>query len=562
MHGDYMYEKGDYQEALNHYLKTIGYIEVSYVNRKFLQAQHMDYLIKYLKALHDKGAQDKHHTSQLLNCYVKKKDVEALQDFVEQKGQVDKELFDTETAIQVCRDLGKVDLALSLASKDVRYTELHIKILMESDKAKALTHIQKSLSLELKAKWFKEFGQQLVKSDNYEQGKLCLEFCKNMVALSLVKDRKDMAEHDRLKKYFALESLDMLLQDSVSSRVNFPRVEEFIGLFYSTSDELLTDFLEYLQKIQSRLSPPDQQVVLRRLIEVYLTQYESLYKGSYQSRRETSAHDDAKLDPSKNKIMDLLKKNYHFDQSNQLMVQHYNQLMVLFKMHNFEKGIIYLLKKTGKSHELLQYYMSNPIPKNKEKMLKVCQQRQEGDLYIQTFKFLLTSYCTAERDQESHHRLIEEAMKQLVHLNDPSPLMLLNIIQKVYEEKKPIKRRLVFKDVKTYFKKKTEDVLKSIESNRSTVEEKKKDQEESYTKYYDLRTKGKTFQASQCSTCKHKLRNPSVYFYCDHSYEKVCLMHDYEKMCDQQVCMDNYHTVTQRKEAIDNTNYSKVTIYG
>lgn len=34
--GDHLYNKGDFENSINHYLKTTGYIETSYVNRKFL----------------------------------------------------------------------------------------------------------------------------------------------------------------------------------------------------------------------------------------------------------------------------------------------------------------------------------------------------------------------------------------------------------------------------------------------------------------------------------------------------------------------------------------------
>lgn len=49
-----------------------------------------------------------------------------------------------------------------------------------------------------------------------------------------------------------------------------------------------------------------------------------------------------------------------------------------------------------------------------------------------------------------------------------------------------------------------------------------------------------------------------MYFYCDHSYDLNCLQKYNDKMeCDQQACMDNSRTVTQRKATYDSTDYSK-----
>jgi vacuolar protein sorting-associated protein 11 len=50
-------------------------VEPSYIIRKFLDVSHIEYLITYLEAIHEKKSDekltDKNHTSLLLNCYVK-----------------------------------------------------------------------------------------------------------------------------------------------------------------------------------------------------------------------------------------------------------------------------------------------------------------------------------------------------------------------------------------------------------------------------------------------------------------------------------------------------------
>ena len=64
------------------YIKTIGYIEPSYVIRKFLDAQRLPNLTSYLEALHQQGVANSEHTTFLLKCYSKLKEKDKLKEFV------------------------------------------------------------------------------------------------------------------------------------------------------------------------------------------------------------------------------------------------------------------------------------------------------------------------------------------------------------------------------------------------------------------------------------------------------------------------------------------------
>lgn len=48
LHGDLLYSKNHYAESIVHYINTLGYVEPSYVIRKFLDVSQIDYLIEYL----------------------------------------------------------------------------------------------------------------------------------------------------------------------------------------------------------------------------------------------------------------------------------------------------------------------------------------------------------------------------------------------------------------------------------------------------------------------------------------------------------------------------------
>ncbi len=82
LHGDLLYSKNDYPGAIKKYILTLGFVEPSYVIRKFLDVSQIDYLIEYLQKIHEKKLAKKEHTALLLNCYVKKQKIENLSHFL------------------------------------------------------------------------------------------------------------------------------------------------------------------------------------------------------------------------------------------------------------------------------------------------------------------------------------------------------------------------------------------------------------------------------------------------------------------------------------------------
>ncbi|KAK9317120.1 hypothetical protein V1522DRAFT_399450 [Lipomyces starkeyi] len=113
--GDYLYDKGEYDEAMVQYIKAIDGGEASQVIRKYLDSQRIYNLTSYLEELHNRGIATADHTTLLLNCYAKLKDTEKLETFIKSEGENLK--FDLDTAIQMCRQGGYFQQAAYLAEK-------------------------------------------------------------------------------------------------------------------------------------------------------------------------------------------------------------------------------------------------------------------------------------------------------------------------------------------------------------------------------------------------------------------------------------------------------------
>ncbi|KIJ12896.1 hypothetical protein PAXINDRAFT_117658 [Paxillus involutus ATCC 200175] len=147
-HGDYMYDKGDYEGAMKEYLRTIGSVRGSYVVRKFLTANLTPLLTVYLQELHAHGLANAEHTTLLLNTYAKVGDVAKLDAFVRSEGRVVGPVgmsggakapgegtsreppFDLDTAIRVCRQAGFFEHAAYLAKRWGRHED-YLRVVVE-----------------------------------------------------------------------------------------------------------------------------------------------------------------------------------------------------------------------------------------------------------------------------------------------------------------------------------------------------------------------------------------------------------------------------------------------
>lgn len=88
-------------------------------------------MIEYLEELHDHHKATADHTTLLLNCYAKLKDIDKLEKFIKSPGDLK---FDLDTAIAMCRQGGYFEQAAYLATKHGEHG-LVVDILIEDSKA-------------------------------------------------------------------------------------------------------------------------------------------------------------------------------------------------------------------------------------------------------------------------------------------------------------------------------------------------------------------------------------------------------------------------------------------
>ena len=138
-------------------------------------------LTNYLQELHSKGLANADHTTLLLNCYTKLKDVSRLDQFIKADTDLN---FDLETAISVCRQAGYFEHAVYLAEK-FQENDMYLDIVIEDTKKydTALTYIRKLGPYEADRN-LQKYSKTLLTYLPNDTTKLLIELCTGALPLA------------------------------------------------------------------------------------------------------------------------------------------------------------------------------------------------------------------------------------------------------------------------------------------------------------------------------------------------------------------------------------------
>lgn len=459
-YGDHLYAKGDHDGAIQQYIRTIGKLEASYVIRKFLDAQKIHNLTKYLQALHKSQMATEEHTTLLLNCYTKLKDVSKLDEFIMTK---DREVdFDVETAIKVCRQAGYHKHALSLAEKHNKH-EWYLKIQLEDIRhyQAALSYIA-SLHFEAAESNVKQYGKVLMTEAPRETTDLLKRLCTDY------------------------RPNNQPLVDPTSLEGGVPRIqranaEEFIHIFVNNAVQL-TEFLEHMIEVQ----PNSSSLVYNTLLELYL--HDMVHEPSISVRVDRER-----------KTLELLKNpdaGYSMEQA-----------MVLCNINNFKAGILYLYEKAHLYQQILQYHMDHSEFVH---VMDTCKKfgQQDPDLWSHALSYF------AQREAHCKSQLME-VLSHIDKRNLMSPLLVIQTLAHNSTATLSVLKDYIIRRLQMEQDQMTED--------KRLIQQYKEDTAKKRAQIQELKTSAKIFQASKCNICNHTLELPSVHFMCEpHSYHQHC----------------------------------------
>ncbi|KAJ1965827.1 Vacuolar protein sorting-associated protein 11 [Dipsacomyces acuminosporus] len=498
-YGDWLYSKDEFDSAMSQYIQTIGYIEPSYIIRRYLDAQRLGNLASYLQELHTAGMATSDHTTLLLNCYTKLRDEERLNVFIHTQENFQ---FDVDTAIHVCRQAGFYDQALYLADKFSK-TGVYLKLKVEDqgDIKAALDYMRKLDDTEI-SMYLAEFGRKCLASLPKETTELLVDVCISGMDLRIAhaQQQQQQLEDERSNENNtpALISRPAPPPHTLSMRK--------IQHLFADQPAWLAAFLESIIARRWKKSSDnellqgedgDVKSAWNTLLELYLCGVESPLHGL------SATSPQAKKQTPKEHALELLR--------DPLATIDWDRAYILCASNNFTEGIAALYAQRGDTTALLDLYIEHDDVQSMRSLLSA-HGEQQPDLYIKALHYFARNPQLADNEKS-----LADCLATIEKHGLMSPLRVLQALGG------SDKSGVTLGMVRGYIMRQIESTASRIQDNRkvidSYVEEHKKLQENMEA----LQTKPVIFQSTKCTSCMAPLDLPSVHFLCKHSYHQRCL---------------------------------------
>ena len=512
LHAEHLYKKGDYEKSIEQYKQTINHLDPSYVIQKFLDGSKLNFLIDYLEALQNNEEfkrncipeRLKDFTALLLNCYIKQKQIKKLKEFVESKNINDEVTI--KTAIEVCKDTNKIDLALSIAQK-AKMVESYIQILMDikNDFAQSLDFIKTLTDIEQKFNLLLKYGEKFIEKKDVIDDAM-------KVITSIVNDIIIIRNKDPCPK-----------EEEKIKNLNY---EKIISIFITKESEEKLETL--LDNIMNKDKDCPKQIILRR-IELYVDRYAETRYGSeiVDKIREILVNE---------KFKNKLDKNY---------------LLMLFKISGFSQGVTELSKIMELDQDLLQIYMETHEYQKINSSCDAIMKKYAGSNKKVNYWLQALNYYISISTQTTKGYLGDYIIEVLDHLanskeEDFSPMILLDILDKARSNHGHI---IEFKVIKKY-------IIDWIKKQQESLKNDKKITEENYSKIEqnnqqlkELQVKAKPYNLSKCSICGQPLDIPFVYFTCGHGFHQLCINGESYEEIECSTCKAKNNLLLSKIEA-------------
>jgi hypothetical protein len=517
-YGDYLYQKADYDGAMQQYRKAIDNTEPSQVIRKYLDTQRIHNLIEYLEELHEHKKATSDHTTLLLNCYAKLKDIEKLEKFIKSPGDLK---FDLDTAISMCRQGGYYDQAAYLA-KAHNEDELVVDILIEDSKRydEALDYICR-------------LGPDAAYPSMMKYARVLLEHCPKVTTSLFVsyytgryKPRTDkpsvpaVPSEDgyRASAANAVQNLANLLplpymntsavaspapqgetkptvsdgqvvideQRTTVPSYQSPPPRSAFASFVDHPDEFIS-FLEACIK-ENRLNESDKADLYTTLFEMYL------YKAN-EKKGENSENWQSKA----RKLIE--GRDIPIDTSNVLLLSH---------LANFQDGTTLVREQAGLRFDIFRSYTSAKDTRGAIKAL-----RKYGPDEPELYPAALAYFTSDPRILQEAGDELQVVLKKIDKDGLMAPLQVIQTLSTTAVATMGL--------VKAYLQETIERERKAISNNRRLIESYRTETETKRKETEELGSKPAVFQKKRCDACGQGLDLPAVHFLCKHSYHQRCL---------------------------------------
>ncbi|KAL8780340.1 MAG: hypothetical protein Q9194_000969 [Teloschistes cf. exilis] len=511
-YGDYLYKKGDYDTAMQQYLKAIDNTEPSQVIRKFLDTQRINNLIEYLEELHEHDKATVDHTTLLLNCYAKLKDTEKLETFIKSGTN-----FDLETAIAMCRQGGYYDQAVVLSKKHGEHDRV-VDILIEDSKKydEALDYI-----------WRRD--PDVAYPNLMRYGRVLLEHCQDQTTQLFVDyytgkfhPKKDVpivptqapvggavSAVQNLASFiplpyrqatpapspaimenqqFTLSNDEAAATTEAATPIEYtiPKSRTAFSSFVDHPEQFIV-FLEACLK-EGNIDQKEQAELHTTLFEIYL---DIAANKTGRGKSEWEAKAKSLIDG----------KGVSMDASNVLLLSH---------LSNFQDGTVLVREQQGLRFDIFRSYASVGDTASAIKAL-----RRYGPEEPQLYPAALAYFTSSPKVLEEAGSELDAVLKKIDEDGLMAPLQVIQTLS--------TNAVATMGMVKKYLSDTIERERKEISNNRRLIESYRTETDAKRKEMDELGAGATTFQTRRCSACGGSLDLPTVHFLCKHSFHQRCL---------------------------------------
>ena len=462
---------------------------------------------------HHKATSD--HTTLLLNCYAKLKDVEKLEEFIKAPGDLK---FDLETAISMCRQGGYFDQAAYLARKHDEH-EIVIDILIEDSKkyAEALAYIWRLNPPDAYRNMMK-YATVLLEHCSKDMTQLLIDYYtgqfrpkKDAVVISNAPSPQSQSiASSAVQNLAALLPLPYMNPSTVQSpaaegkttvsqtqvietnmngppaEYDVPQPRTAFSAFVDHSHEFVV-FLEACMNSEN-LDGEDKEDIYTTLFEMYLHVASGKKVGEKQEWE--------------NKAKKLIEsKDIPIDASNVLLLSH---------LENFRDGTVLVREKQGLRFDIFRSYTSANDTAGAIKALRKYGP-EEPQLYPAALAYFTSSPAVLEEAGDELDAVLQR-------IDEDGLMAPLQVVQTLSAN-----AVATMGLVKRYLSTTIERERKQIDQNRQTIESYRAETAKTRSALDTINTQPAVFQATRCRACGASLDLPTVHFLCKHSFHQRCL---------------------------------------
>ncbi|KIN01275.1 hypothetical protein OIDMADRAFT_41873 [Oidiodendron maius Zn] len=518
-YGDSLYQKGEYDNAMQQYLKAIDNTEPSQVIRKFLDTQRIHNLIEYLEELHEHHKATVDHTTLLLNCYAKLKDIAKLEKFIKSPGDLK---FDLDTAISMCRQGGYYDQAAYLATKHDEH-ELVVDILIEDSKkyGEALQYIWR-LEPETAYHNLMKYARVLLEHCPQDTTQLFVDYFtghyqpkEDVIAVERAPQQQGYSAGainavQNLRDILPLPYINTptVAMSATPSNAGAPTSDSQVAKnTYAISGPKYTP-PQPRTAFSSFVDHPDEFILFleaclkekdlreRDKVDLYTTLFEMyLYKSN-----EKNSHNKEEWEAKAKRFIE--DKDIPIDTSNVLLLSH---------LSDFSDGSILVREQAGLRFDIFRSYTSAKDTRGAIKAL-----RKYGPEEPQLYPAALAYFTSDSRILEEAGDELDAVLKKIDQDGLMAPLQVIQTLS--------TNSIATMGMVKTYLQQTIERERSLIASNRRLISSYRAETLDKRKEISNLSTKPQTFNATRCAACGGQLTLPTVHFLCKHSYHQTqCL---------------------------------------